>query len=219
MFRPNRGYRIAHNLDTGEMTLKFDKTHLIVYLVGVVLGIIVGFFMSKGIYDRPLTEKVERDTVTIHDTIPDYLPAPKDSAHIKWVTKWLPVKPDTVTEWNIMNIHDTVAVEVPITSKHYGTSEYDAWVSGFEPSLDSILVYQKETVITEVRTISKPTNKLSLDIVGGVNYNTTSKEYTPHIGGELLYKPNRLQIGVRGGIEYHNKVEPVIGGVVKIRIL
>ena len=115
-----------------------NKTHLIVFCVGIFLGLCTGFFTGKAIYDKPLEMGTKRDTVTIHDTIPDYLPMPKDSAHIKYVTRWLPSKTDTITQWETLTVHDSVAVEVPITSKHYGNNAYDAWISGYEPFLDSI---------------------------------------------------------------------------------
>ena len=79
-------------------------------------------------------------------------------------------------------------------------------------------MYQRTEYITERVTVSKPPNKWELDLVGGINYKVQEKKYTPYAGGELMYKPNRLQLGIRGGIEYTDKVEPVIGGVAKIRI-
>lgn len=161
-----------------------DKTHLIVFVVGVVIGALCGFFVGKGIYDRPIEESVTRDTITLHDTIPEYLPAPKDSAHIKWVTRWLPAKHDTIDHFvEVSNmVHDTIAVEVPITSKHYGSENYDAWVSGFEPSLDSIKVYQKTEYITETVTRSKPPNRFTVGIQGGYGYGFKSKTWEPYVG-------------------------------------
>lgn len=194
-----------------------NKTNLIVLCVGIFLGLCTGFFTGKALYDKPIVEKVERDTITIFDTIPQYFPVVRDSAIVNYVTKYLPVlHTDTMTQWFTM--HDTVAVEVPITSKHYSSQNYDAWVSGFEPSLDSIKVYQKETVITETITRMKPPNKWELDFVGGIEYNTASQRYTPYAGGELLYKPNRLQVGIQGGVMKNDRVEPYIGAKAKIRI-
>jgi len=56
-------------------------------------------------------------------------------------------------------------------------------------------------------------------LVGGIDYNINGKKYTPHVCGELMYKPSRLQVGVRGGIQYNDRVEPTIGAVIKLRIL
>ncbi|MBR4828842.1 MAG: hypothetical protein IKZ92_03480 [Muribaculaceae bacterium] len=197
-----------------------SRKHLIILAAVALLCLLCGFFVGKGMYDRPLDKTVKRDTVTLHDTVPEYLPAPKDSSLTKTVTKWLPLfRSDTVTSVEYYALHDTVAVEVPITSKHYGGKNYDAYVSGFEPSLDSIFVYNETQLITERVTISKPPNKWELDFVGGIDYNTASKDYTPYALGELLYKPNRLQVGIQGGvIKVDNKAEPIVGGKVKVRI-
>ena len=197
------------------------KRDIIIFAVGALIGLLCGFFVGKGMYDKPLESKIERDTVTLHDTVPDIAPVPKDSVRTKWKTRWLPAKHDTIDNpIEVINwLHDTVAVEVPITSKHYGGKNYDAYVSGFEPNLDSIFVYNETQIITERVTISKPPNKWELDVVGGIDYNTYNKNYTPYAVGELMYKPNRLQVGIQGGvIKVDNKTEPIIGGKVKIRI-
>jgi len=199
------------------------KRLLYCLIVGIVLGNIV-FWTNR--CDKP-DVVIERDTVVVYDTVRHYLPTPKDSVRTKYVTRWLPRDTSSrvdhfrdVTQM-VEHFADTskmIAVEVPIESKHYQAAEYDAWVSGFEPSLDSIKVYQRTKYITERVTVSKPPNKWELDLVGGINYKVQEKKYTPYAGGELMYKPNRLQIGIRGGIEYTDKVEPVISGVVKIRL-
>ena len=201
-----------------------DKTRAIIAAVWFIVGCLCGFFMGKGVYDKPIIETVTRDTIRITDTIPHYYPQPVDGTVVRYITKYLQtVKTDTVFRENSVSfrensVRDSVAVEIPIESKHYQAPEYDAWVSGFEPSLDSIKVYKETQYITERVTVSKPPNKWELDLVGGINYKVQEKKYTPYAGGELMYKPNRLQLGIRGGVEYTDKVEPVIGGVVKIRI-
>lgn len=202
-----------------------NKTNLIVFLVGVFLGLCTGFFTAKAIYDQPIEESVTRDTVIVYDTIPHYYPKPVDSAVVRYVTKVLPVvRYDTIFRENSVTEHfadssNMMPVVIPITTKHYRAMEYDAWVSGYEPSLDSIKVYQKTEVITATITKIKPPNKWELDIVGGIDYNTAQDKYTPYAVGELLYKPSRLQLGIQGGIIKADKVEPVVGVKAKIRIL
>ena len=198
-------------------------------LVAVVL------LASLAIYNRCSSRaevvKVERDTVVIHDTVPYYHPTPKDSAIVKYVTRFLPVvKNDTVSrvvehfrETTQMMEHfaDTsnmIAVEVPITSKHYNAPEYDAWVSGYEPSLDSIKVYQRTEYITERVTLSKPPNKWELDAFAWIDYRSRHETYMPSAGIELTYKPSRLQVGVRAGVSRMDKTESFVGAVVRYRI-
>jgi len=187
-----------------------------------VCRVLIAFAIGLAIFMRcshAEVVKVERDTVVVYDTIPDYHPVPKDSIVTKYVTRYLPVvSHDTIDRLVTMVNHDTVAVEVPITSKHYSSETYDAWVSGFEPSLDSIKVYSETQYITERVTISKPPNKWELDAAAGIDYNVTSQRYTPYAGGELLYKPSRLQVGIRGGVIKNDNFEPVAGAVIKYRL-
>ena len=161
------------------MTL--DKTHFIVFIVGAVLGLLSGFFIGKGIYDQPIHESVTRDTVTRIDTVFQYFPKPIEVERIRTEYKWLTkVTTDTVTDYTVL--HDSVLVEVPIESRHYNSPEYDAWVSGYQPSLDSIKVYQKENYITERVVISKPPNRFTLGLQGGYGYGFRSKQWEPYVG-------------------------------------
>ena len=209
------------------MVNKVSKKHLIILAAAAILCLLCGFFVAKGMYDRPLDESVSRDTVTLHDTVPEYLPAPKDSARIKYVTRWLPAKHDTVYSENYAQsfaeiMHDTVAVQVPITSKHYGGKNYDAYVSGFEPSLDSIFVYNETQYITETITKSKPPNKWSLSVNAGIDYGVKSQFWQPYASGELtINNDKRLQLGIEGGVkknEVTNNFEPFAGAKLKLKI-
>ena len=200
-----------------------SKKHLIILSAVAILCLLCGFLVGKGMYDRPLKEKVERDTVTLHDTVPEYLPAPKDSFLTKTEIRWLPLwKSDTVTSVEYLTLHDSVAVEVPITSMHYKGEHYDAYVSGFEPSLDSIFVYNETQVITETITRFEPPNRWSLSVNAGVDYGTTSKFWQPYASGELtINNDKRLQLGIEGGVkknEVTEKFEPFVGIKGKLKV-
>lgn len=209
------------------------KRNLIIAAAIAALFFLFGFLTGKKVYDKPIEGKIERDTVTMHDTVPDLAPSPKDSVRIKWVTRWLPVKPDTVsrTEYifldnsaNSVNFSatDSVAVAVPITQKHYSSEAYDAWVSGYEPSLDSIKVYQRTEYITERVTVSKPPNRVSLDVRAGLDYSIKSKLWQPFAVGELTFNSDkRFAAGFRGGVERNaltGEWEPVAGGFARIKV-
>lgn len=204
--------------------MKMNKTHLIVFLVGAILGLVAGFFTGKAIYDRPVVESVTRDTVVRYDTIPQYYPKPVEVERVRTEYHWLPIAKithDTVGFTQF--IHDSVLVEVPITSKHYHGNEYDAWVSGYQPSLDSISVYQRTEYITETITRMKPPNKWELSINAGVDYDITSQFWQPYANGELtLNNHKRLQLGIEGGVkknEVTKDFEPYAGAKFKIKVL
>lgn len=144
--------------------------------------------------------KTDRDTTTFVDTIPYYKPVPKDSAVVRYVTRYLPAskQQDTLLAGNyaqkdgenippqgLSDDRDSMAVEIPITQKHYESEEYSAYVSGYEPQLDSIFVFPKTTVIHE-RTY-KPPNKWHIGITGGYGYGFKSKQAEPYIGIGITY--------------------------------
>jgi hypothetical protein len=224
------------------------KTSLLLALFAMlwfVLGGLCGFFAAKGIYDQPLQESVTRDTTTTIDTIPDIAPEPKDSTPVRTVIRWLPMKlpkksgadkesvdnpypasTDTISQWQYFGIseqpQDSALVEIPITSKHYSSEQYDAWISGYEASLDSIKVYSKETLITERVVVSKPPNRLSLDVEAGADYMTQAKDMATFAFGDLTYKirDSRFAVGLRGGVVKMptDKSQMFVGGVIKLRI-
>jgi hypothetical protein len=122
-----------------------------------------------------------RDTVTVTDTITRYYPKPVGVERVRTEYKWLTrVTTDTVTRFTVQ--HDSVLVEVPIESRHYSAPEYDAWVSGYMPSLDSINVYKRTEYITERVTVSKPPNRFSIGLQGGYGYGFKSKQLEPYVG-------------------------------------
>ena len=66
-------------------------------------------------------------------------------------------------------------MEIPITQKKYETSEYRAYVSGYEPCLDSIFVFQKTiTETVTVRSNGKP--KVCFGIAVGPGYGIFSRK-------------------------------------------
>ena len=79
---------------------------------------------------------------------------------------------------------DSVSVVLPVTSKHYADSAYDAWVSGYMPRLDSIRVYQR----TITNTIHRKQPRLSVGIVGGYGYGMSSRRFEPFIGIGVSYR-------------------------------
>ena len=203
-----------------------DKIKASLVLVAVfVFGALCGFFLGKGIYDRPIEESVSRDTVILHDTVPDIAPEPKDSVRTRWVTRWLPMKPDTVSRNGEIfpafpqisanfSATDTVAVQVPITSKHYSGKNYDAYVSGFEPNLDSIFVYNETQIITETITRTVKEDKhFFLDVGAGCEYQFNTKAAVPFAELGFKFKKGRLGLGAYGGYSHdvkENKASPVV---------
>ena len=153
-----------------------------------LLGCLVGFFISKGMYQTHESVKIIRDTIVVNDTIVHYLPTPKDSVRTKFVTRYLPVVSHDTT-LQLVEYHDTVEVEVPIMSKHYNSPQYDIWISGYEANLDSAKVYQQTQYITVTKEITKSVKqkRFGLGINAGYEYDFKDKKFKPCVGVGISY--------------------------------
>ena len=162
------------------------------------------------------TAEPYRDTIktTFVDTIPFYKPVPKDSTVIKFVTVRVPAADDkednfpnkSVTELpenvqkfpesgknlqdSVQNfgktVPDSVNVVLPITQKVYDDANYTAYVSGYNPSLDSLIFKMPREVVT-IKEYSKP-KRWSVGVQ--VGYGVTLKgtpQFAPYVGVGVSY--------------------------------
>lgn len=172
-----------------KRTTLFGLLVLFVGLMGIV-GIM-------GIVGKSGDTITVRDTTTVTDTIFYMMPVATDSVRTKYITRYLPVvKRDTILAEN-SNLHngeclpplllsddrDSTAVEIPITQKRYEGTDYCAYVSGYEASLDSIFVFARTTTIRERST--KPPDKWHIGVTAG--YGITTKGLQPYVGIGLTY--------------------------------
>ena len=84
--------------------------------------------------------------------------------------------PYIVSETDTIEAHDTLLVEVPVEQKRYDDSLYTAWVSGYQPQLDSITLHQPEIVTTVERTIVKPAPHWSIGPSVGAGVSITGQQ-------------------------------------------
>ena len=177
------------------------KTALIFFLVGLLCGGVIGFGVGRGTAEKGADGKIiTTDTITRYDTLLVKSPTARDSIVVKYITKTLPKSGNNSVENipQIGNIHgdnipvfaevadsDSVAVKIPITQKRYDGENYSAWVSGYEPSLDSIRVRERTNVVT-IRE-SKPPNRWHVGVQCGVGYTFKSKQFEPFIGVGISY--------------------------------
>lgn len=76
-------------------------------------------------------------------------------------------------------IPDSLEIPIPIEQKRYDDSLYTAWVSGYQPQLDSIALHQPEIVTTITEAIVKKAPRLSVGPSVGAGVSITG---TPHLG-------------------------------------
>ena len=129
--------------------------------------------------------RIKTDTmrVTVVDTVTYTLPVARDSVVVRYMTKKLPIVHDTVHPICI----DSADVNIPITQKQYCDSTYTAWVSGYEPSLDSIRVYKNREVVTINKVKKEPPYRFVFTL--NVGYGITPQNgLQPYIGIGVGYK-------------------------------
>lgn len=178
-------------------------------LAGILLGCVVGYVFADIATKDAVRQKhnITMDTITYIDTVAYCQPTAKDSVVVRYVTRLLPiVRRDTVTAYRTDTLfaegwtnnkgegmppqemsvdRDSIAVAVPITQKRYEGDEYKAWVSGYQPSLDSILVFPRTTLVRE--TTGKPPDRWHIGITGGYGYGFRSRQAEPYVGIGITY--------------------------------
>lgn len=147
-------------------------SNIVAFMCGLWLCLLITRCTNKA-----ATEPTLRDTIV--DTIKVVKPIAVDSVVTRY--KWVNV--ERVKDTTIVNevsevVFDTVQVRLPIESKHYTSINYDAWVSGYEPQLDSIKVYQRE--------VKTKQSRWSIGLQGGVGM--TPRGVQPYIGIGIGYR-------------------------------
>lgn len=172
----------------------------------IAFWVVVGLFLVGG-FSAKISHKngykqgysdalasIKPDTVTVVDTIVYEKPVEQ----IKWKDKlvYVPV-PDSI----LVEKHDTTYIALQFEKKVYADSTYRAVVSGFQPELESISVYQKTAYITKVVPEYKyPTFALSPSVGGFIFPN----DYGVGAGLELDFWLNRWEIEGGGGYYVSN---------------
>ena len=148
--------------------------NIIAFIIGLWLATLICRCHHSTESEQPL-----RDTIV--DTIKVVKPIAVDSVVTRY--KWVNV--ERVKDTTIVNevsevVFDTIRVRLPIESKHYTAESYDAWVSGYEPQLDSIKVYNCEVIVKPKKS------RWSVGVQGGVGL--TPKGVQPYIGVGIGYR-------------------------------
>ena len=165
-----------------------SKIHLSYCLI---IGVLVALLYLSIAKDKQETvvEKSVTDTLVVYKTekIVEYQP--------KYITKKIT---DTLYLPNDSNRENPIMVE----QKHYKTdSIYDAWVSGYMVSLDSIKTYPKIEYRTITNTITKELEISRIDIYPYMGFNAFNGNIMPIIGLSIKTPKKALYMGEIGTID------------------
>lgn len=160
--------------------MKDSYSNLICVLAGVAIGLAVCVIISLISGNHELPHKTYRvDSITYVDTIKHDSVITRDSTIVRY--KVIPIaREDTSASARA----DTVLL--PVTQKHYSSIDYDAWVSGYEPQLDSIRTYSRRSILMLPPAVRTDKNKrFGIGIQAG--YGVGRDGLTPYIGVGVSY--------------------------------
>lgn len=121
--------------------MKTILNYLGVLVIGIIIGI-VGSLIVRSKLTVPIRTVIKYDTIRITEPQAE---------------KIIPVEVKKFTTVpTLLTISDTIKVPyyvrdtlmIPIEQRYYTTDAYKAWVSGYNPKLDSIVVYNTHTLST-----------------------------------------------------------------------
>lgn len=157
----------------------------IVFIVIVSILCLVGILnivQCETNSDRVSKIVTKVDTLYLHDTLRIEKPAPKI---IRYIDTILIELKDTI------HIKDTIYLKLPKEQKIYQNENYQAWISGHRPELDSIHIYRNTQQIITSTTIQQKQKKCRWSIGIQAGYGFTLQNNTiktaPNIGFGLSY--------------------------------
>ena len=160
-------------------TIKHVILGAICFVVGLMLGGMRRQTKTSDImYKTDTIECVRLDTCKI--IVPEY-------KYIRTI--------DTI----IINSDDGHVVSLPITQKHYAKdSVYDVWVSGYEPRLDSISIYERTKIQNVTNTIVRKEYDSKWETYLTLGFGKCAREPSTEIG-LTIKSPKRLLFGISAG--------------------
>ena len=177
-----------------------------IFLLGVLVGFVCSKLVSKQNDIKPQCNyETKTDTVTEYKIIRDtaFVERPKLCKEIIRDTVWLD------------SLLDNDYNHLIVSQKEYRDSDYVAWVSGIEPQLDSIMVFNsteyvfKTSTIEKVKTIEEKTGKWFT----GAGLYMLDNTLVPKIN--IVYQKKRIMVGASVGL--YNK-QPIYGVDINYKI-
>ena len=136
------------------------------------------FFFGRHTKETEAGFAAKTDTVILRDTIRDSIPYPIYETVIQEVPELFPVYITLAGD----TVREPVIVPIRITQKEYHTDDYHAWVSGYNPALDSIHIFRKTLSVTQ----KQPSRRFGIGITAG--YGIGKNGLSPYVGVGGYYR-------------------------------
>ena len=177
-----------------------------IFLLGVLVGFVCSKLVSKQNDIKPQCNyETKTDTVTEYKII-------RDTTFVERPKVYKEIIRDTI---QLNSLLDNGSKHLVVSQKEYRDSDYVAWVSGIEPQLDSIMVFNnteyvfKTSTIETVKTIEDKTGKCFM----GAGLYRLDNALVPKLN--VVYQKKRIMVGASVGL--YNK-QPIYGVDINYKI-
>lgn len=199
--------RIAIQRYKNYLKMQMKKEIIFIIILCVLLFICFGAGYTKG----KKSIDVQADTVKIEKVITEFQPRYTNETKLSTQKIKIPIYaafPEITNRESIDSLKrvidslkwdndilnytkDSLEIELQRVQRYYHTDDYEAWVSGIDPALDSIKIKQQIRQITNTQTIKKDIFCLNV----GLNSTNISKEaciINPNINASFTW--NRISL-------------------------
>ena len=175
------------------------------FLLGVFVGTVCGELIQKNDVQPQCIYETKTDTVTKYKIV-------RDTTFVERPKVYKETIRDTI---QLNSLLDNGSKHLVVSQKEYRDSDYVAWVSGVEPQLDSIMVFNnteyvfKTSTIETVKTIEDKTGKWFT----GAGLYRLDNTLVPKLN--VVYQKKRIMVGASVGL--YNK-QPIYGVDINYKI-
>lgn len=151
-----------------------DKVKNILIVVLSLIIAILWLSRQKSTGNDLLPVVVKTDTIT--------------TIKIDTIREIQPVKvSEVITHIDTIYVRDTIAIPIPVSQNYYRGADYEAWVSGYKPNLDSLNIFHSTEVrcVTKTEIIRERAKRWGIGIQAGYGWN--GEKFTPYIGAGVTY--------------------------------
>ena len=169
-----------------------------IFLLGVFVGTVCSELIPKNELLPQYIYETKKDTVTEYNIV-------RDTTFVERPKVYKEIIRDTI---QLNSLLDNGSKHLVVSQKEYRDSNYVAWVSGVEPQLDSIMVFNnteyifKTSTIETVKTIENKTGKWFM----GTGLYRLDNTLVPKLN--VVYQKKRIMVGASVGL-YNN--QPIYG--------
>ena len=177
----------------------------VIFLLGVFVGTVCGELIPKNDVQPQCIYETKTDTVTKYKIV-------RDTTFVERPKVYKETIRDTI---QLNSLLDNGSKHLVVSQKEYRDSDYVAWVSGIEPQLDSIMVFNnteyvfKTSTIETVKTIEDKTGKCFM----GAGLYRLDNALVPKLN--VVYQKKRIMVGASVGL-YNN--QPIYGVDINFKV-